>query len=367
MRNMIKDYHLRAIIAFFIIALLASGCSDNGDSGTNDPEPEYDIYVDAVNGSNDNTGGKNDPLRTITFAMTRALRGDTIKIAPGNYDTTLGEIFPVTVPDNVTLIGDIDHKGEGTTPTVITGVDSVDNENAATLVAGASSYIAGLKIVQPGSIMRYYCVLSDGDNVTLSYNTFESQYGCLRLLGTEVAVVEYNHLSAPYYGIYSHNTGNTYIRYNQFLNGTYIEIADGHAVITNNTFTGDSFRAISIQRGTSQITNNYITGSYFLSAMRFLNACSPKVRNNTIHVFSGDCIQILGTARPDLGTAADLGQNVFSGTSGVAVVTESPYIIQAIGNTWFHSSPICGSEIVVNSSGSLAYGTGPGDTCYLVE
>lgn len=360
---MIKDYHSLKYFICFILILALAGCSDDGDSGTNDPEPAYDLYVDAVNGSDANGGGKNDPVKTVTFAMSLAGRGDTVKIAPGTYDTDLGEIFPINIPDNVTLIGNINDKGGGINPTVIEGVDSVDNEYAATLVAGASSYITGLKIVQPVATMRYYCVFSDDDNVTLSHNILESEYGCIRLLGTAVAVVEYNDINGPYYGVYSHNTGSTYIRNNSFLNGSYVEIADGVADIRNNTFTGDSFRAISIQKGDSRIQDNSINGSYYLGAFRFLNNCAPLVRNNTLNVASGACIQILGASHPDLGTTDDFGNNIFSGYSGVAVVQESPFIIQAFGNTWFSNPPSCGSEIVIIGNGSLAFGTGPGDTC----
>jgi len=367
MKRMIKDYHLVKFFICLLISVIVTGCSGDGDSGTNNPEPVYDLYVDAVNGNDANSGGKDAPLRTITYAITQAGRGDTVKIAPGTYDTTLGETFPIIIPDNVTFIGNIDQKGDGTLPTVIEGVDSVDAEYAATLVAGASSYITGFKIVQPGSTMRYYCVFTNGDNVTLSRNTFVSNYGCIRLLGTEVAVIENNVINSQYYGVYSHNTGSTYIRYNKFMSGAFVEIADGNATIKGNVFTGDSFRAISVQKGTSQIDSNNITGSYFLSAMIFLNNSAPKVRHNTLTVANGGCVQIKGYSRPDLGTADDPGYNVFGGLSGVAVIQESPYIIQAIGNTWFNDPPSCGSEIVVSSSGSLAYGTGPGDTCRIVK
>jgi len=181
------------------------------------------------------------------------------------------------------------------------------------MVAGASSYLTGLKIVQPESVNRYYCVMTDDNNVTLSRNTFQSEYGSIRLLGSEIVIVDNNDINSPYYGVYSHNTGSTYIRHNHFLNGSYVEIADGNANITGNTFTGDSFRAISVQKGTSLIDSNTINGYYFLSAFRFLNASAPKVRYNTLTVGSGDCIQIQGTSRPDLGTVDDPGNNVFGG------------------------------------------------------
>jgi len=39
----------------------------------------------------------------------------TVAVAPGAYDTANGEVFPLVVPSGVTLLGDEDNRGQGTT------------------------------------------------------------------------------------------------------------------------------------------------------------------------------------------------------------------------------------------------------------
>ncbi|MFC1453151.1 right-handed parallel beta-helix repeat-containing protein, partial [Verrucomicrobiota bacterium] len=64
------------------------------------------IYVDAVHGSDTNSGMEADhPLKTITTALSRAMRGSEIRIAAGMY-TNDNETFPLSVADrDLALVG----------------------------------------------------------------------------------------------------------------------------------------------------------------------------------------------------------------------------------------------------------------------
>ena len=77
-------------------------------------------YVDAINGS-DSTGNGSAaaPWKTITYALSQV--GDPpseIHVAPGNYDTTLGESFPLVMESGTSLLG------AGYTTTLISGVST---------------------------------------------------------------------------------------------------------------------------------------------------------------------------------------------------------------------------------------------------
>ena len=66
-------------------------------------------YVNAATGSNtSNTCSVlGSPCKTITYAMTQALAGnpgDLISVAPGTYNLTLGEVFPIVMKSGVQLI-----------------------------------------------------------------------------------------------------------------------------------------------------------------------------------------------------------------------------------------------------------------------
>lgn len=67
-----------------------------------------DYYVDAVNGSDlTDNGSPSCPWKTITYALSQVPSdpGSIIHVAPGNYDKTLGENFPLTMRDGVFLVG----------------------------------------------------------------------------------------------------------------------------------------------------------------------------------------------------------------------------------------------------------------------
>ncbi|TGN14052.1 DUF1565 domain-containing protein, partial [Leptospira mayottensis] len=123
-------------------------------------------YVDSISGNDSNAGTKSAPYRTITKAIL-ASKADGTKViyaAPGTYDTSIGETFPIYIPDGVNLYGDYDGKGliggsssfyagpPGTTPktgpTWINGGGFDINNTAwnATIIPKNNSQIAGFKI-----------------------------------------------------------------------------------------------------------------------------------------------------------------------------------------------------------------------------
>jgi hypothetical protein len=84
-------------------------------------EPKDSIYVNASTG-NDNTGdgSSSAPLRSITAALGIAGSGSTILVASGAYDADHGEVFPLDLPDSVSVVGEgpevttiSGHTGEG--------------------------------------------------------------------------------------------------------------------------------------------------------------------------------------------------------------------------------------------------------------
>ncbi len=65
-----------------------------------------DIWVDAVNGSDGQSGASIGlAKKTITGAMAAANSGDVLRVVTGTYDVALGESFPVPIKHNVDIIG----------------------------------------------------------------------------------------------------------------------------------------------------------------------------------------------------------------------------------------------------------------------
>lgn len=95
-------------------------------------------------GSDGNAGTPGSPWRTITHAMGQVAGGQTVRVLPGTYDVGSGENLPINVPANVSLIGDEPNKGEGGTPTLITG--DVATFITGTVMPGDGAVVAGLSL-----------------------------------------------------------------------------------------------------------------------------------------------------------------------------------------------------------------------------
>lgn len=129
------------------------------------------LYVDSISGSDSNAGTQSAPFKTITKATLVATASGikVIAVAPGTYDASLGEVFPIYIPEGVNLYGDSNGKGLAggssslyagppgtppkTGPTLISGVGSFPPTiYFPTVVPESSSQIAGFKINNP----RFY-------------------------------------------------------------------------------------------------------------------------------------------------------------------------------------------------------------------
>ena len=90
-----------------------------------------EFYV-SVNGSNSNQGTEESPFQTIGHALSMVKTNGqitTINVASGIYSTALtGEIFPITIPNNVHLIG------EDSESTILDASADQENESAVILI-----------------------------------------------------------------------------------------------------------------------------------------------------------------------------------------------------------------------------------------
>ena len=86
----------------------------------------------SVNGSNSNMGTEDSPFQTIGHALSKVKnngQATTINVASGIYSSDLtGEIFPITLPNNVHLIG------EDSESTILDASADQENESAVILI-----------------------------------------------------------------------------------------------------------------------------------------------------------------------------------------------------------------------------------------
>jgi hypothetical protein len=347
------------------------GTATLDDCGTCQSNPANDCtftrYVDAVNGSDSNPGTRALRFKSITHALTTVMANQSIKVFPGTYDATNGELFPITVPANVTLWGDTVNRGAGTAPTSIDGASSAGLNLIAAILTSAGDHITGLRF-QPGTAVGTYAIGNSGATTQITRNTFQSGYGGVELDGSGDPQVSDNVFDTSSYGVSVGGvTGTPLVAGNQFLAGPHlpIDIGSGAPSIQNNQIEGSGQVGIQIQNGAATIQGNVFshTAGYQYGCFHAMGG-TPTIRNNQCQngtVKAG--IYIRSGAVPDLGTTASTGGNSFIGTGVPSIVDEGTDTISAIGNTFPNNPPICGTDIVFTSTGNVVYGSGATQHC----
>ena len=127
-------------------------------------------YVNASSGSDSNTGtAAGSAFKTITKAISVAKSGNTVFVAPGTYNSALGETFPITIPAGVSLVGD--ESGKGST-TIITGSGPAGySSDTCAVVPSTGSTLGGFTVTcttQMGILLQ---ATAGADNIVIRNNS----------------------------------------------------------------------------------------------------------------------------------------------------------------------------------------------------
>jgi parallel beta-helix repeat protein len=272
------------------------------------------IYVNPQTGS-DSAGANTSeatPAKTITAALNQAQPGTVIQLAPGNYTSETGEVFPLTIKPGVILRGDESSKGQNI---VITGGGNFVSPSFArqnvTVLAEKDTTISGVTITNPNT--RGTALWIESTNPTVTNNTFvNSNRDGIFITGTATPKIESN--------VFTKNGGN----------GISVARAAG-GEIRNNVFESTGFGLAIGGTSTPLVENNQIRqnkdGIYISESGR------PILRNNVIEKNDRDGVVATVNAQPDLGTAESSGQNSIRGNKRYAVynATRNNTLV-AVGN-----------------------------------
>lgn len=263
---------------------------------TSQNSPEYlvqaqIIYVNPSTGTDNDTvtGSQAAPFRTITYAMSRATAGTTIKLAPGTYSPDTGEAFPINIQPGVILLGDQSNNGRNVL--IIGGGNFVSPSLArqnATIRTLGDPQILGVTITNPNT--RGTGIWVESSNPTISNSTF---------------------VNSKRDGVFISAEGNATITNNIFAqnDGNGISVArSGGGLIRGNLFQNTGF-GISINDDSApKIVENQIVDNR--DGVMISHTAKPILRNNLIENNQRDGIVAIATAQPNLGTAGDPGQNL---------------------------------------------------------
>ena len=271
------------------------------------------IYVNPATGV-DSGDGKTaaTPHKTITYALSQAQPNTVIQLAPVNYNSEVGEVFPLVVKQGVTLRGDEATKGE---TTIITGGGQYISPTFArqniTLQAEKDSTITGVSITNANT--RGTALWIESTNPTVKNNTFvNNNRDGIFLTGTAAPKISDN--------VFIRNGGNG------------ISVArSAQGEIRNNLFDDTGFgMAIGGTSAPLVADNQFIQNK---DGLFISDSAHPVLRNNVIEKNKRDGVVVSVNAQPDLGTAESPGNNTIrsSGRYEVNNGTRSNILV-AVGN-----------------------------------
>lgn len=271
------------------------------------------LFVNPSSGNDSANGSQASPLKTITRALQQARSGTTIQLASGTYNTNSGEVFPLTVPAGVAIIGNEASKGSGI------------------LIQGGGSYLSPTWA---------------GQNVTLRMETNAQLRGVTVTNANTRGTGVWAESSAPAIANCTFTQCN---REGFFATGTANPIVND-CVFTQNGGNGASFSRNSkgeFRRNLCQntgfglaisdnaaplIIENTLTANR--SGIIVSNAARPVLRGNTIAQNTESGLVVLASGAPNLGSAQDPGGNIFrdNGTLDVENATNPQITIVSVGN-----------------------------------
>lgn len=327
----------------------ASDESSSSESGVELPPFEAEWYVDAADGSDDNDGSFESPFRTITFALTQAQSGHRVGVLPGDYDAPHGELFPITIPFGVILIGDQENRGLGPVPTRILGNGTIDQDYTAAVSMQATSQILGFAISSSAVLASFG--VDVGVDATIANNTFDFSYGGIHLAAGSPEIRDSTFLTT-YYGI--RGVGTAQIEGNHFVDGSFpIDLLGGASEVRDNLIEGSGNVGVQNAGGSAFIVDNVFNNDAYTNGCLGLQD-SPVVRDNECNVTSGLAVRIFG-GTPDLGTFVDPGGNLLGSQDAVGIVHQGSEFVNAQGNTWANDPVSCKVDIELSGGGTVQY------------
>jgi hypothetical protein len=273
------------------------------------------VFVDASAG-NDTTGmgGCNKPFRSITRGMASAASGMTVRVAAGVYDDAIGEDFPISVGDGVSLEGE-----DWENCVVQLDAERLGERYALTLDCDDCSVRK--------------LTLQEADPQPVYWNNAVQLSGCNRA-----------HVDS--------------LRCNQRANFAIIRVEHDRDsivehcrfVVTDGENEDRGLEIVFNEDGNGTILRNLTVSGYYVG-IEFNKMQSTLVEHCTL---SGNVLGVNlccyldedSKPNPDFGGGArgSAGGNDFSGNSNCGLMNTTPNEIYAQNNTWTNTPPLEGAD-----------------------
>ncbi len=273
--------------------------------------PSTPLYVDAQRGNDSAQGDRTTPFKTLTRALQQATQGSTVQLSPGVYSQASGEVFPLMIPDGVTVLGNESDRGQGTR---IEGggtySSSTFGQQTVAIVPGNGTRLIGLSITNP--VARGTGVWIENTEAAIARCTFTD-------CGREGIFVTGNARPEIVDSLFQRNAAS----------GVSI-VRNGKGELRHNVLQQTGYGIAVSDNAAPLIVDNQIERNH--SGIVISRSGRPVLRNNAIARNTHHGLLVRDTAQPDLGLPLSPGGNVFEDNMQSDVANSSRMSLVSVGN-----------------------------------
>ncbi|MEH1842453.1 MAG: DUF1565 domain-containing protein [Nostoc sp.] len=286
------------------------------------------FYVNPVSGKDTNPGTQQASFKTITQALKVSTDNTKIQLAEGNYNAASGEIFPLTVPSGVTVVGNETNKGNGI------------------LIEGSGSYLSRTFAAQNVTF-----VLMDKAEVRgVTVTNLASRGSGVWIESTAPTVANSTFTKCKREGVFTTGEANPVIQGNVFSENAANGIAiakNSKGQILDNTCLKTGFGIAISDTASPTLRDNKTSENR--SGIVISGSARPVLRNNVCENNTDDGITVIGTALPDIGSAKNLGGNTLRNNGKFNLQNASSNKLVSVGNK-IDTSKVAGNVEFADSS-----------------
>lgn len=269
------------------------------------------LYVNPMTGNDTNTGSRLSPFKSLTRALKVTKIATVIYLKSGTYNAASGEVFPLTIPKNSTVVGNEANKGIGI------------------LISGSGEY-------QSPSFGMQNITLLLLDNASLLGVTVTnvSAKGTGIWIESAAPTLANNTLSdCGREGVFITGTAKPAILDNIFVQNTASGLViAGHSQgeVLGNLFERNPLGIVISDFAAPAIANNKLSENR--TAIALSRNAQPVLRQNLIVKNTQGGLLVNGNAIPNLGNMGDPANNIFSDNSEFDLYNATTQKLVSVGN-----------------------------------
>ncbi|MEH2060133.1 MAG: DUF1565 domain-containing protein [Nostoc sp.] len=269
------------------------------------------FYVNPVSGSNTNAGSQQAPFKTITQALKVATVDTKIQLVDGNYNAASGEIFPLTVPSGVIVVGNEANKGNGI------------------LIEGSGNYLSRTFAGQNVT----FVLLDKAELRGVTVTNLASRGSGVWIESTAPTVANSTFINNKREGVFTTGEANPVILGNVFSENAANGIAiakNSKGQIENNTCSKTGFGIAISDTASPTLRDNRISENR--SGIIISGTARPVLRNNVSENNTDDGITVIASALPDIGSTNNPGGNILRNNGKFDLQNASSNKLVSVGN-----------------------------------